>query len=218
MKYNDIKQRVYDILDLPQQEIVRLQYSTKIPRIFNEGLVRLAHSILPNVREYTIRVSVDKLPARVSMPPDFISFADEQDAYLDGIPFTLTQFIGGSSITVNGTEVPGYRPTEIAEYHIFYNALYPVITDDEKSVEQIVFTSAVDADAYLSDQKIESNSADWPVIIGTALPHYIAGQLLSRDDKVRSTECLNEFEILISTFDTNRHERTKEYRSSKGWY
>lgn len=218
MTYESIKQRVIDVLGLPISEVVRLEYATKIPRIFNEATFRIAHSILPNLREYTVKLSVDKLPARVEMPPDFISFADEQSAWLNGMPFLLTQFVGSKSVILTGTEVIGHTPSGILTYKIFYNAVYPKISDTEKVFESVVLeTENVNADNYKIEDVI-TNAVDIPDIIGMAIPHYIAGQLLAIDDKVRSTEELNEFEILISTTSTYRHERTKEYRSVKGWY
>lgn len=218
MTYSQIKQRTYDILDMPIEEITRLKYATKIPRLYNEAAFRIAQSILPNLREYTVKLSLDKLPARVGMPPDFISFADEQDAYLDGYPFTLNQFIGTDQIILSGKEISGYKPDGVAEYQIFYNALYPSINDAETEFTIIKLGSAhVNADNYESDTRLVKDY-DIPAKIGVAIPYYIAGQLLSRDDKVRSIECLNEFETLISVISTYRHERTKEYHSSKGWY
>ena len=98
MTYSEIKQRVFDLLFIPFEEANRLHYTDKIPRIINEALFRIAHSVLPNLREYVIKLTHSKLPARISMPPDFISFADEQNAYLDGMQFCLTQFISDNEI------------------------------------------------------------------------------------------------------------------------
>lgn len=219
MTYESIKQRVIDVLGLPTSEITRLEYATKIPRIFNEATFRIAQSILPNLREYTVILNRDKLPARVNMPPDFISFADEQSAWLNGKPFTLTQFIGFNGVILSGNELAEYNLTgDTFEYKIFYNAVYPKIADTEKTFNCITLTNdAINSDNYRIDT-VDSTAIDIPDIIGMAIPHYIAGQLLAIDDKVRSTEELNEFEILISVASTYRHERTKEYHSSKGWY
>jgi hypothetical protein len=218
MTYESIKQRVIDILGMPITEITRLEYATKIPRIFNEATFRIAHSILPNLREYTITLTADKLPARVTMPPDFISFADEQSAWLNGMPFILTQFIGSNGIILTGAEIAGYKFEDALTYKIFYNAVYPKVSDTEKTFDKVTLTTdIVNADNY-HVEAIPAQDIEIPDIIGMAIPHYIAGQLLAVDDKVRSTEELNEFEILISTTSTYRHERTKEYHSVKGWY
>ena len=217
MTYAQIKQRTYDILDMPVEEITRLKYAAKIPRIYNEAAFRIAQSILPNLREYTVKISLSKLPARVSMPPDFISFADEQDAYLDGYPFTLNQFIGDNEVILSGKEIPDYKPQDVVEYQIFYNAVYPNINDSETEFTIVTLTNGIDVDNFRVDTR-PVKDYDIPAKIGVAIPYYIAGQLLARDDKVRSIECLNEFETLISVISTYRHERTKEYRSSKGWY
>ena len=128
MTYNDIKQRIYDILQMPVEEALRLQYVDKIPRIINEALFRVAHSVLPNLREYTVILSRKVLPAKLSMPPDFISFADEQNAYLNGKQFLLENFVGNDSLILTGEETKNEYPhkclpQEYNEYHIFYNAL-----------------------------------------------------------------------------------------------
>lgn len=216
MTYDQIKQRVMDILGMPVEELRRLEYATRIPRIFNEATFRIAHSILPNLREYRVNLHANKLPARVEMPPDFISFADEQSCWLNGVPFNLTQFIGTKGIVLSGNETE--TASDMLEYTVFYNATYPKIRDDEKTFDQVVLTTdAIDADNYFM-AAVDVRDIDIPDIIAMAIPHYIAGQLLVVDDKVRSTEELNEFEILISTTSTYRHERTKEYHSVKGWY
>ena len=217
MTYEHIKQRVYDQLCMPEQEVNRLGYASKIPRLLNEALFRIAHSILPNLREYVVKLNYDKLPAKVTMPPDFISFADEQAAYLNGQPFTLTKFVGVSGIILDGNETQT-NISGILEYHIFYNAEYPRILDKATSYIKVDLTSdKVDADNY-NTVELPVNSFDIPDIAAMAIPHYIAGQLLVLDDKVRSIEEMNEFETLISVTSTYRHERTREYHSSKGWY
>lgn len=218
MTYENIKQRVYDQLCMPPGEVERLGYASKIPRLLNEALFRIAHSILPNLREYVVKINYDKLPAKVTMPPDFISFADEQAAYLNGEPFTLTKFVGASSIILDGNETQNIQRYTQFEYHIFYNAEYPRIKDDAKTFTKIELTDdKIDADNY-NTVELSIASFDIPDIAGMAIPHYIAGQLLVLDDKVRSTEEMNEFETLISVASTYRHERTREYHSSKGWY
>lgn len=217
MTYGHIKQRVYDQLCMPEQEVNRLGYASKIPRLLNEALFRIAHSILPNLREYVVKINHDKLPAKVTMPPDFISFADEQAAYLNGQPFTLTKFVGISGIILDGNETQ-MNTSSVLEYHIFYNAEYPRILDKATSYTKVELTNdKVDADNY-NTVELPIASFDIPDIAAMAIPHYIAGQLLVLDDKVRSIEEMNEFETLISVTSTYRHERTREYHSSKGWY
>jgi hypothetical protein len=217
MTYGHIKQRVYDQLCMPEQEVNRLGYASKIPRLLNEALFRIAHSILPNLREYVVKINHDKLPAKVTMPPDFISFADEQAAYLNGQPFTLTKFVGISGIILDGNETQ-MNTSGVLEYHIFYNAEYPRILDKATSYTKVELTNdKVDADNY-NTVELPIASFDIPDIAAMAIPHYIAGQLLVLDDKVRSIEEMNEFETLISVTSTYRHERTREYHSSKGWY
>jgi hypothetical protein len=217
MTYEQIKQRVYDQLKLPETEVKRLGYAAQIPRLLNAALFRIANSILPNLREYVIKVHVDKLPARITMPPDFIAFADEQAAYLNGRPFTLTKFIGTADIIIDGSEVNNVL-SDILEYHIFYNADYPRIRDSALMWTSVKLSvDKIDSDNYTVED-VPVGEYNIPDVAAMAVPHYIAGHLLSLDDKVRSVEELNEFEILLSTVSTARHERTREFHSSRGWY
>jgi hypothetical protein len=217
MKYTDIKQRVYDQLKLPDSEVRRLGYAVQIPRLLNAALFRIANAVLPNLREYVVKLTRDKLPARVDMPPDFLAFADEQMAYLNGQPFTLSNFVGKSGIILNGAEVPNVN-TDVLEYHIFYNADYPRVTDTALTWIMVSFTDPeVNTENY-NTVEISINEYDVPDVAAMAIPHYIAGQLLSLDDKVRSIEEMNEFENLLAIVSTYRHERTRDYHSSRGWY
>ena len=224
MKYEAIKQRVYDQLKLPETEVKRLGYAAQIPRLLNAALFRIANAIFPNLREYVVKITSDKLPARVSMPPDFLAFADEQMAYLNGSPFTLTKFIGESDIILDGTEALTHKTCHtrkdcsIFEYHIFYNADYPRLTDAALAWHTVnLSTDNVNSDNF-SFGEISVNEYDIPDVAAMAIPHYIAGHLLSLDDKVRSIEELNEFENLLAIVSTYRHERTRDYQSSRGWY
>ena len=235
MTYNDIKQRVYDILDMPIAEVTRVGYSKKIHRAFNEATFRIAHSVLPNLREYTIALTADKLPAKVVMPPDFISFAEDQNAYCNDKNFILTKFVGYNGIIFDGTEGTGtpYKYTIDAEeintklyiYKIYYNALYPEIIDGGQNYKVCqLLNTAVNADAYeVIKEPTETNhnrdtSYDWPQLIGQLAPHYVVSQLLSNDDKTRSITEMNNFETLLATVNVDRNERQREYRSVRGWY
>lgn len=236
MTYQDIKQRVYDLLFMPVEEANRLHYTDKIPRILNEALFRIAHSVLPNLREYIIKLTHSKLPARISMPPDFIAFADEQNAYLDGTQFCLTQFIGTNEVILTGHEIDNLVVSDIEvtndtvhEYHIFYNANYPRISGSGTEFSVVTFATGedipVDADNYTietvpseASRVTGGNVYNIPDIVAELVPHYIAGQLLVLDDKVRSIEEMNEFENLLATINVHRNERPREYHSSKGWY
>lgn len=215
MTYEQIKQRVYDQLKLPETEVMRLGYATQIPRLLNAALFRIAHSILPNIREYIIELSRENLPARISMPPDFISFADEQVAYLNGKAFTLSNFISANEVILTGAEIND--DTAVCKYHIFYNADYPRISDSALKWTKVQLQPARDMDAY-TVVDISINEYSIPDNAAMAVPHYIAGQLLSLDDKVRSVEEMNEFEVLLSVIETSRHERVRDYHSSRGWY
>ena len=222
MTYNDIKQRVYDLLDMPIAEAIRVGYANKIHRTFNEATFRIAHSVLPNLREYKFTLSADKLPAKVTMPPDFISFAEEQNAYINGKNFVLTKFVDYNGIILDGTE-GGTGDTRT--YTIYYNALYPEIVDGGLNYKVYKFIDVTDDDAYVVAKEPtetvhnnEDSSYDWPQIIGQLVPHYIVSQLLSNDDKTRSIVEMNNFETLLATVNVDRNERQREYRSVRGWY
>lgn len=218
MTYNDIKQRVYDLLDMPISEAVRAGYSSKLHRVFNEATFRIAHSVLPNLREYIIIINSDKLPAKITMPPDFISFADEQNAYLNGKNFILTDFVGYNGLLLKGDG------SDVCTYKIYYNALYPEIIEGGNKYNIVKFVQTIDADGYIIETKPTETSHnadesfDWPQIVGQLAPHYIVGQLLMRDDKVRAIEEMNAFETLLASVSVDRNERQREYHSSKGWY
>lgn len=217
MTYNDIKERVYDIIDIPVAEMVRVGYTKKLHRSFNEATFRIAHSALPNLREYTVILSADKLPAKIVMPPDFISFADEQNAYLNGRNFILTEFTDRNAVILTGKETE--TTAAQYEYKLYYNATYPAIVDGGQNYELVEFVNAVNADGYrVTRTPVESNGYVWPQIIGQLVPHYIASQLLSNDDKVRSITEMNNFEVLLASVNVDRNERQREYRSVRGWY
>lgn len=225
MTYNDIKQRVYDLLwPITEAEARRIGYSDKIHRIFNEATFRVAHAILPNVRVYKIKLSADKLPAQISMPPDFISFCEEQNAYVNGRNFILTRFVGYNNVII-GNEFADIG--DELEYHIYYNALYPEVVDGGKNFKflKIPDDPVLNADNYeyerIPTEQIHNNTQEsyqLPELIGHIIPHFIVSQLLSLDDKVRSIEELNTFETLLATVNVDRNERQREYHSVRGWY
>lgn len=223
MTYNDIKQRVYDLLDMPVSEALALGYSKKICRIFNEATFRIAHSLLPNLRAYEFHITADKFPIEVTMPPDFISFAHEQNAYVNGKNFVLTRFAGKSGIILTGEE--GGITDQVRKYIIYYNAVYPEIIDGGLLYKYYKLEPVENADSYsvvTEPTETMHNDTDvsmqWPDIIGHLVPHYIVSQLLSRDDKVRSIEELNIFERLLATVNVDRNERQRTYHSVRGWY
>lgn len=228
MTYNDIKQRVYDILNMSIDEAKRLGYSDKIPRIVNEALFRIANSISPYIREYTFKISKTNLPAKVTMPPDFISFFDDQNAYLNGSNFILTKFVGNNSLIVDGREIDNTLiEGDVAEYTVFYNAHYPKIIEGGQFYKVVTFNTVIPIDSdnyFIENQPTENsrlsntNSFEISDIIAPLIPHYIVSQLLAQDDKIRSTQEMNEFEILLASINVERRERQREYRSSRGWY
>jgi len=225
MKYNELKQRVLDILCLDTEEANRLNYIDKIPRTLNGALFRVAHSIGINVREYVLKLTIDKFPVKVIMPKDFISFAIDQHTYLNGYDFVLTNFIGPNGIILYGTEIPelvdpeNIDPEYVYEYRIFYNALFPRLSQEGKTYTyySLLDNPEVNADSC-NTEVLDISNFEISDNISEALPHYIVADLLSLDDKVRSTTEMNEFETLLATITVDRQERQRDYHSSKGWY
>jgi hypothetical protein len=216
MTYTEIKQRIQDLLNLPVDEMLAMGYSAKIPRVVNECLQRIVNTAATNLRELTFTLSSDDFMAgkyRLTMPPDFMSFASEQDAYLNGDYFVLTKFIGSNSILLTGDETHKY--SNAFEYTIFYNAFYPVISPDGKTFTHV---QLIDSAPYFTTATESIDKFEVPDNVGTIIPHFVAGQLLASDDMVRSTTELNEFDIQLSNLDTSRNERQREYHSSRGWY
>lgn len=217
MKYIDLKLRVLDILCYNETEAERLGYMSKIPRILNEGLFRIANSLATNLREFTITLKKSQLPAKVEMPPDFIAFSNEQDAFVNSENFILTRFSGKNSIILTGTEV--FDLPETLTYIIYYSAQYPRISGSS-SGDAETFTEVLlnnDGTWNISNEKSISQYII-PDNIADLLPHYIVGQLLTLDDKVRSVTELNMFEVMLAQLDTDRNEHQREYHSSRGWY
>lgn len=214
MIYSEIRQRVYDILMLPPSEVSRMGYEEKIPRIINECLLRIANSVTPNLREFNISLSANDFSSgnyRLNMPPDFISFALEQDAYLNNDYFVLSRFVGSNGLLLTGKE--NNRANSVFKYTIFYNAFYPKISGNQ--IKTVEFIPSKPWYKEVSKSIEEFNLSD---NIGNLIPHFVVGQLLAQDDKVRSIAELNEFDIQLATLDVSRNERQREYHSSRGWY
>ena len=244
MTYSEIKQRVFDILQFSTEEATRMGYTERIPRSVNEALFRIANAVMPYTREYKFRLSATSLVghrATITMPPDFMSFADEQDAYIRTYKqtgdtseeltddyFIVTKFTSYNKIILNGREVDGSFPEcDFIEYSIFYNAYYPRLIEGGKYYDFIDLdgTPAIDKDNWshvkvpvIEGRTIDDVSFELPTNIGDLIPHYVVGQLLTLDDKVRSITEMNEFETMLAQLNVSRNERQREYRSSKGWY
>lgn len=227
MTYEHLRQRVYDILDMTIDEANRLGYSEKIYRITNEALTIIAHAISPYIREYNIIFSNNVLPVKITMPPDFISFFDDQNAYLNGNNFILTEFIGRDGLVLTGKEVAGYRACDKFKYTIYYNALYPKLVEGGKYFQVIAFADnpPLNDDNYeiinisASENRITNKVAfEIPDLIAHLIPHYVVSQLLTQDDKIRSAIEMNEFETLMARLNVDQNERQREYKSSRGWY
>lgn len=128
----------------------------------------------------------------ITLPDNFISFADMVE-YLDGDPGEYNIYFGRDKVKL---KKPGH-------YIIYYNALYDEIPEDVVNQSGENFTPI-----YID--------ADQSVI--NCLPSYIASQVLSQDDTIRSTILKNEYELLLSGLDTDVMYETKHYKSTGGWY
>jgi hypothetical protein len=149
------------------------------------------------------------------MPSDFIAFSNEQDAFVNGENFILTRFSGSNAIILTGTEI--FDLPKSLEYKIYYSAQYPRISG---SASGGTFTEILlnDNGTWQTSNPKSILEYNIPDNVADLLPHYIAGQLLVLDDKVRSITELNTFEMMLAQLDINRNEHQREYHSSRGWY
>jgi hypothetical protein len=172
---------------------------------------------MPDIKVYKVKISKNKLPAKVSLPPDFISFCEDQDASANGKFFVLDKFVGYRDIILTGNECTDTK--DYIEYHIYYNAMYPSIVDGGQNFNIL----SISEEPPLNEDnwkyvKVLASEYEIPDIVGNLVPHYIVSQLLSQDDKVRSIEELNTFETLLATVNVDRNVRQRKYHSSRGWY
>jgi UDP-3-O-acyl-N-acetylglucosamine deacetylase len=172
---------------------------------------------MPDIKVYKVKICRNKLPAKVTLPPDFISFCDDYDATANGQAFVLNK-AGYRDVILDGTEYHGFKSD--IEYHIYYNAAYPEVINGGSYFRTVRISDdpVLNSDNWRYENIPTNAEYELPDIIGNLIPHYIVGRLLSQDDKVRSIEELNTFETLLATVNVDRNVRQREYHSSRGWY
>lgn len=125
---------------------------------------------------------------QIKMPDDFLSFADMIN-YVNGESDPGIIYINDKTVALS---VPGI-------YKIFYNALWEPITED-----------------YINDQEQLDLPIDQSVL--QCIPVYVASKILAEDDVQRSTILRNEYELKLSSLDTNIMYESNHYKSTGGWY
>lgn len=126
---------------------------------------------------------------RVTMPEDFLSFADMTN-YHNNKPWFDIVYLGDRDFAVGESGV----------YVVYYNALWEHIVLPEGSGDKDAVVVNVD------------------LSVANCLPTYIASQVLAQDDVQRSASLKNEFELMLSRLDTNIMYQNNYFRSSGGWY
>lgn len=124
----------------------------------------------------------------IKMPDDFLSFADMIN-YVNGDADPEIIYINDKTISLKTTGI----------YQIFYNALWEPITED-----------------YINDQEQLDLPVDQSVL--QCIPVYVASKILAEDDVQRSTILRNEYELKLSSLDTNILYEPNHYKSTGGWY
>ena len=131
---------------------------------------------------------VVKLGDVISMPTDFLSFADMLVLH-NNAPYDDVVYLGDRDIVVG----------EIGTYLIYYNGLWETITEE-----------------HVDPSRDKVLNIDLSVL--NCLPAYIASKVLAQDDIQRSAMLNNEYELSLSRLDTNIMYQSNSFRSSGGWY
>lgn len=227
MKYNDLRQQTFDKLMITYQEAMNLDYLAKINGAFNEALRLIAQTLSCNSKEYKFKVTAPDLKRELilDMPPDFISFSEIDDSYIDNQPFIIDNFYGHNRMILTGNEAIGHTPRGLVEYRIFYNAFYPqiavgignayarqVVTDCNNTLTPSEHNNGWDI------QDIPLTEYEFDVRIADLLPLFAASKCLIQDDRGLSIHYLNEFHLTMSQIDVSGYKRPRVYRSTKGLY
>lgn len=185
--WSEIKQATLNKLFLDEQEAQQQGYLAKFRFLANECLNFIANGVKPRIAVLEITTTEDN--ARITMPDDFLSFADIVN-YRDDESDPDIVYLDYNSIMLPVT----------GNYKIFYNALWKYITEEDVN------------------SKNANNIINIDQSILNCLPTYIASQCLSQDDVQRSTILKNEFELMLSRLDTNMLYQENSYKSTGGWY
>lgn len=185
--WSEIKQATLNKLFLDEQEAQQQGYLAKFRLLANEGLNIIANGVKPRIA--TLETSTTEDNAIVTMPDDFLNFADIVN-YLDGEADPQIIYLDYNKIKL---PIKG-------DYTIYYNALWQYLKEEDVN------------------SKNANNILNIEQSILNCLPSYIASQCLSQDDVQRSTILRNEFELMLSRLDTNMLYQERSFKSTGGWY
>lgn len=178
--WENIKQSILNKLFMTADEANQEGHLKNFIPLANEALILIANSAVPN--KQCEMFTVTEPNTEHSMPEDFLSFSDALN-YRDNETNPTIYQIGYNKVIL---PKPG-------KYAIFYDALYPEITDFSKKL-------------------------DIPQSIVTCIPFYVVSQLLAQDDIQRATILRNEFERLISVLEPTEITQYGSFTSNSGWY
>ena len=194
--WSEIKAATLNKLFLEESEAQEQGYLSKFQYLANECLNIIANGVKPRLATYTVTTTENM--QSVTMPDDFLSFADVKNYYyeVNDENEVLNVIPDVDIIYVTDKEI--ILPMK-GKYNIYYNALWNEITDDDVRNDK---NNVLNIDASVLN----------------CVPSYIASQLLSQDDPQRSTILKNEFELMLSRLDTNVMYQEKHFTSPGGWY
>lgn len=234
MTYSQLRQQTLDKLYLTLDEAQDMDYLEKIPRAFNEALNRIANSLNCYTKKIKFNVAKQILYDNINtglilkMPPDFISFDQINNSYLDGQLFVVDNYESYNQLRLYGNEVPGYNIFEsegdTVTYEIYYNAFYPQILSDARFPKIRIIEFKTDINMFESDETtwkvkdLPADEYDFDNRIAYLLPYYAASICLGQDDRALSAQYRNEFEMYLAQVDVTNYQRPREYRSVKGLY
>lgn len=173
---------------MTDKEAEQQSYLTKFPILANECLITIANDIKPNIKKIMVDgelLTTTEEDQIITLPDDFLSFPSMIN-YLDGEADPTIVYVGNNQLLL----------PKIGTYTIFYNALYPIITDITSSTADI--------------------NLEIPQSVLNLLPSYVASQCLAQDDVQRSAILRNEYELMLSRLDDNIMYESNHFKSSGG--
>lgn len=200
-KWSVIKQRILNKLSISEDESRQQGYLSKFQDFANECLDYIANSVKPKVKSYEIITTVKNSVA--AMPDDFIGFSEHTNfltmsvenygngyACEDGYD-SVTQTVLMLDPMISYIDDKTIKLPQIGTYKIYYNALYPEISDTD-----------IKDDAVLEID---------PSVLNL-LPSYVASQCLTEDNIQKSVRLQNEFELGLSRLDNGELFEVKHFR------
>lgn len=200
-KWSVIKQRILNKLGISEEEARQQGYLSRFQDYANECLDHIANGVKPKVDSYEIVTTVKN--SVVTMPVDFIGFSE----HINNLTMTVENYGYGyfcepgynsttQTVLISDPRIEyvtnnSIRLPEIGTYNIFYNALYPEISNTDIKDDVVL--------------EIE------PSILNL-IPSYVASQSLATDDIQKSVRLQNEFELGLSRLDTGELFEVKHFK------